>query len=210
MASNSPLNRNLRTLESYIAYEAPIAHVIEEAERGLDVVYEDKWANEIFTWFSSGRTLVSYCQQPQKPARSLVLTWLNMPEPKYDHLRDRFEKGMVNRALAMIDEAGDVAEEPLMMTAKGGVDLGSMADKKSRFDAKLRLAALLDPAKFSPTSKVAQQVALTQINVTKNNITELTDEQLQRILAEFERKKAENSAIPHPITELLPPDQDHA
>ena len=139
-----------------------------------------------------------------------MLTWLNDTAQKFDHLRDRFEKGMLNRATALVDEAGDVAEEALVMGPKGFLDPISMADKKNRTDTKLRVAALLAPAKFSPTSKVAQQVALTQINVTKNNITELTDEQLQRIQAEFERKKAENSAILHPITELLPPDQDHA
>lgn len=189
MASNSPLNRHARLLESYIAYEPPITEIVESAELGLTVEYEDRWADEIFTWFSSGRTLVSYCQQPQKPARSLVLSWLNQPDQKYDHLRDRYEKGLLNRAIALIDEVGDIAEEPLIVGPKGFLDPVSMADKKQRVDAKLRLAALLDPLKFSPLTKTAQSVALTQINLTKNNVIEMTDEQLLRVLSEMERKK---------------------
>lgn len=199
MASNSPLNRGHLTLEHYIAYESPVAQVIQDAERGLDIAYEDKWGDEIFIWFSSGRTLVAYCQQPQKPARSLVLSWLNQPEQRYDHLRERFEKGLINRALALVDDAGEIAEEPLMMTAKGGVDLGSMADKKSRFDAKLRLAALLDPTKFAPLSKSAQAIQLNQVNVTKNNVIELTDEALLRVISELERRK-HGPAAADPLT----------
>lgn len=186
---NRPLHRTVMNLESYIAYTPPIVDTVENAERGLDVAYADQWGDEIFMWLSSGRTLVSYCQQPQKPARSLVLSWLNHPDQRYDHLRDRFEKGLINRAIALVDEAGDVAEEPLMMTAKGGVDLGAMADKKSRFDAKLRLAALLDPTKFAPLNKSAQSIQLNQVNLTKNNVVEMTDEQLLRVLTELERKK---------------------
>jgi hypothetical protein len=189
MANNPPLNRSVTTLESYIAYSPPTVESIVDAERGLDVPYEDRWADELFTWLSSGRSIISYCEQLQKPARSLILSWLNDADPMYDHLKERFEAGMCNRALAMVDDAAEIAEEDLLMGPKGFLDPISMSDKKSRVDAKLRLAALLDPIKFSPTSKVAQNIALTQVNITQKNVSERTDEDLLRVVAEYERRK---------------------
>ncbi len=105
---------------------------------------------------------------------------------------------MVNRALATFDEASDVADEPLVVNAKGFFDPISAMDKKQRFDAKLRMAALLDPLKFAPLTKSAQSVSLTQVNLTKNNVTDMTDETLLRVLAEFERKK--NGHTSDPVT----------
>lgn len=191
MASHSPLNNHARTLESWIAYEPPVLEVVEDSERGQNIPYEDRWADEIFTWLSSGRTLLSYCSQPSKPARSLVISWIhNADGAAYTHLRERVESGMINRAFAMVDDAGDIAEEPLLMGPKGFLDPISMADKRARVEAKLRLAALLDPIKFSPTSKVAQNIALTQVNITNKNVENLTDDQLARVLFEFEKRKS--------------------
>lgn len=192
--SNRPITRTVRTLESYIAYTPPIVDAVEDSERGVGVAYEDRWADELFTWLSSGRAIVSYCQQPGKPARSLLLTWLQDDDPTHDHLRDRFEKGMMNRALALIDDSADIAEEDLLMGPKGFLDPVSAADKKNRVETKLKLAALLDPAKFSPTSKIAQQIAVTQINnITQKNVTEMTDEALLRVIAEAQRRMARGS-----------------
>jgi hypothetical protein len=190
---NQRHHRNVMPLESYIAYTPPTADVIGDAERGLNVEYDNQWADQVYSFLSSGKSLLSWCEQDGKPARSLVLQWLQNTDLKFEYLRERFDKAMTNRALAMIDEAADIADESLVVNAKGFFDPVSALDKKQRFDAKLRMAGLLDPLKFSPTTKTAQQIALTQINVTKNNVSELTDEQLLRVLTEFERKKDEHT-----------------
>ena len=186
-------HRNTMPFESYIHYVPPTTDTVEDAELGLDVAYQALWADQIFLWLSAGKSLVSWCEQEGKPARSRVLQWLQDVDPQFDFIRERFEKGMLNRAAALIDESSDVADEPLVVNSKGFFDPISMTDKKQRFDAKLRMAALLDPVKFSPTSKVAQSIALTQINVTTKNVVSLTDEQLNQVVAEAERRKLRDS-----------------
>jgi hypothetical protein len=189
MSSHSPLNRNLRTIESYIALEPPTTVLIEDAEAGLTIPYEDRWAEEIYTWFSSGRTLLAFCQLPNHPARSLVLRWVQDQDPMYDLLRERFKAGIINRAWAMIDEAGEIANEPVPMTAKGGADIGIIADKRQRMESRLQLAALFDPTKFAPASKNAMQAAVTNIQINQNNVVNLTDDQLVAVIAEAERRR---------------------
>ena len=202
MASHSPLNRSLRTIEQYVALEPPTTQLIEDAEAGLTVPYEDRWPTEIYAWFSSGRTLVSWCQLPGRPARSLVLRWIQDPEITYDLLRDRFRMGLINRAFALVDDAGSVADEPLPFNSKGGVDVGAMADKKVRLDSRLQLAALFDPLRYAPLSKTALQARVTQnITVNQQNVVNLTDEQLTAIIAESERRRLRAAT---PGTALVP------
>jgi hypothetical protein len=176
-------------LESYIAYTSPVVDSVDDAERGLDVEYADAWADQIFLFLSAGKSLLSWCEQDGKPARSRVLQWMQDSDVKFDYLRTRFEKAMLNRALAAFDEAADVIDEPLVVNAKGFFDLVSAMDKKQRVDSKLRMAALLDPTKFAPLNKTAQSIQLNQVNLTKNNVVEMTDETLLRVLSEFERRK---------------------
>lgn len=204
MASNSPLNRDLRILEQYVAYSPPGLHVVEDAERGRDVPYEDRWSTELFSWLSSGRSIVEYCQQPGKPARSLILSWVQDRSPQFDTLRERFEAGLRNRALALVDDAGLITDEPIPLDGKGCTDVVAMSDKRQRTETKLRLAALLDPAKFAPTAK-GTTVNLTQVNVTQRNVAELTDEQLRQVLDEAARRRAAGAVEPRPaVSAALP------
>jgi hypothetical protein len=197
MVSHSPLNRGLRTIESYIALEPPTTVLIEDAEAGAAIPYEDRWAEEIYTWFSSGRTLLAFCQLPNHPARSLVLRWVQDQDPMYDLLRERFKAGIINRAWAMIDEAGEIANEPVPMTAKGGADIGIIADKRQRMESRLQLAALFDPTKFAPMSKQAiQSQTVNQLNITQTNVTNLTDAQLQEFISEAERRRLRDRSTP--------------
>jgi hypothetical protein len=195
--SHSPLLRNLRSIESYIAIEAPTQALVEDAEVGLNVVYADVWADELFQWMSSGRTILSYCQQPQKPARSLIFSWLQNQEPRFDYLRDKFRSALLNRALALVDEVGSIADEPLPMGPKGETDRGAAADKKQRMDAKLQLAALFDPSHWAPLSKQAiQSQTVNQLNITQTNVTNLTDAQLQEFISEAERRRLRDRSTP--------------
>lgn len=189
--SHRPLNRTVRTLESYIAYTPPQVDVTEDAERGLTVPYSERWPNEIYSWLSSGRSLVTWCQQPGKPARSLVIHWLGDHDERFNELREKFWLGWKNRGLALVDEAGDVIDEPLLMGPKGLMDPTSMADKKQRVETRLELAGLLDPARFRPAAKGGGVVVNNNtLNVTKETVGELSDEQLQRVILEFQKKTA--------------------
>ncbi len=199
------MNRNLRCLESYIALEPPATELVERAEAGLLVAFEDRWVGEIFQWLSSGRALSSYCAQPNKPARSLIFEWLQNPDQQFDDLRARFQAGLVNRALAMVDESLDIADEPLPITPLGMVDGGAAADKKSRVETRLKLAALFDPVKFAPLSKTALQAQVTQhIQVNQQNVLSLTDQQLETVILEAERRRAQVPA-PRPAETMALP-----
>jgi hypothetical protein len=184
------MNYNLRCLESYLALEPPVTELVEVAETGLTVAYEDRWAGEVFQWLSSGRALSSYCAQPNKPARSLIFEWLQNTDARYDLLRERFHAGLINRALALVDESLDVADEPVMVGPAGMVDGAAVADKKSRVETRLRLAALFDPTRYAPLSKTALQAHVTNnLIVNQQNVTNLTDAQLTEFIAEAERRR---------------------
>lgn len=200
-----PFKQGVKSIDDYVAYVPPTLGLVEDAERGLDVEFSDAWGPEILSWLAAGKPLVTYCQQEGKPARSKVLLWFTDPDEKYTGLRADIERGLKLYALAAVDDAAVIAEEPLLMGTKGGLDQVAMMDKRQRVDLKLQLAGLLDPNKFAPTQKSVAKTSLTQINVTKNNVVELTDEQLQRVIDEAQRRKEAKVKEAEPT--YLPPEK---
>ncbi len=79
MDNHLPPRRSVLPLEAYIAYQAPTQDTVDAAERGLDIEYSNTWADQIFLFLSAGKSLLSWCEQEGKPARSRVLQWLQDP-----------------------------------------------------------------------------------------------------------------------------------
>ena len=85
------------------------------AKAGRPTKYTKKLADEIIEKMESGKTLSEICRDEKMPHRGTVIRWSQSDRCGF---RDRYEKAQDIRALTMVDEIIDIADNSNGETAR--------------------------------------------------------------------------------------------
>ena len=117
-------------------------------ETGRGSAYTSEVAADILRRHSQGETIAAICDAPDMPSRSVWYWWLSRSKAlarAHWHAQQAFAGALIDLAL---DAAGEAKDKDSAQAAK------------IKVDARLRVAAMIDPGKWSErrNDKVATQV----------------------------------------------------
>lgn len=121
-----------------------------EPPMGRPTTFDPILADEIIEWMSGGKSLVSYCAQDGKPARSTVFRWLGL----HRDFSDSYSRAREAQADAIFDDCLDIADgknADVRLNDAGALVVDGEVVRRSqvRIDTRLKVAARLHPRRYS-------------------------------------------------------------
>jgi terminase small subunit-like protein len=126
-------------------------------KRRAPVPYTPELAYQIYLRMCDGFSLRKILADPGMPSRTAIFDWLGNPDPKYDRLRELYNRGVLYRQYRLAEEIMDIADDAtcdwVMRTDKKGrmrvvVDHDRINRDRLRVDARKWELSHLLPKRF--------------------------------------------------------------
>ena len=118
------------------------------AETGRPSLYSEEMADSICDHIASGRSLVSWCQEGERPSYSTIMRWLDA----HESFRDNYARARQDQADYLAEEIVQIADDGLndtYLTEDGPkTNQDVIARSRLRVDARKWYASKLAPKKY--------------------------------------------------------------
>lgn len=133
----------------------------------------DAWADDLCEWLSDGKTLRSFCRQPNAPAYVIVYERIR----KDEQLAARIARARSAGYDAIADECVDIANTPVEGVRREESENGvkevredMLGHRKLQIDTRLKLLAKWDPKRYGDKQEIKHSGGLAVVKASEADL----------------------------------------